>query len=442
MTNSTSQAPSITVVPDMNMYLKKDATVLEAAFTLAPQGFDGASAAPVDQNVIFLGDVSGSMVQPAAKLDFMKKAMVEGIQLLPTSAWFAVVTFSDEARPVQELCQATDANKRAAITKVNKIQAEYGTQMSKGLDIALREHSKRPKAAGSCIMLTDGQNNDTDESPLDRALARYIEEAKKGSVLQVHARGVGKDFSFPQVKKIGTATKGEAPEYIAEPAELVANFAQLIEQAKSNTVTDVRLNVWTPKIVQLRACKKTIPSILDLMGTEITDTTSGVLKSFPLGAMSSEQAEYYLEFGLQPKPVRQQASAGWVSVSFMYNGQRIESERFIVKTEWTDENDLRSTRIAKGVARAKGDVDLYENIEEGLKALGKGQTDVATQKLGAAAKIAHSKGDAEMTKKLAAICDIQDAASGTVRLKQGAKDNKDATLRLEAASVRTAKRTK
>ena len=46
-----------------------------------------------------------------------------------------------------------------------------------------------------------------------------------------------------------------------------------------------------------------------------------------------------------------------------------------------------------------------------------------------------------MTAKIAAIVDIQDAAAGTVRLKKGAKENKDATLRLESLSQKTVRKT-
>jgi hypothetical protein len=80
---------------------------------------------------------------------------------------------------------------------------------------------------------------------------------------------------------------------------------------------------------------------------------------------------------------------------------------------------------------------MAQNIQEGLRALENGDTATATQKLGVAAKLAAAKGDTEMTQKIAAIAVIEDAASGTVRLKKGAKDDKDATLKLESLTQKT-----
>ena len=42
-----------------------------------------------------------------------------------------------------------------------------------------------------------------------------------------------------------------------------------------------------------------------------------------------------------------------------------------------------------------------------------------------------------MLEQLTAVVGIEDAATGTVKVKANAKDNRDATLRLEAASIRT-----
>ncbi len=187
----TAVAPRIDVVIDVNGFLTTGADKLELGVSLTPKGFEEYSAVPVDQNIIFLGDVSGSMVQPATKMQFMKKAMLAGVAMLPSNVWFAIVTFSDSARAIVELCQATDANKAIAYEKINRISEEGGTQMSKGLAEVLRQHKKRPQAAGECIMLTDGANNGDDEVPLKRSINDLVEAAKAGVNMQVSPRGVG-----------------------------------------------------------------------------------------------------------------------------------------------------------------------------------------------------------------------------------------------------------
>ncbi|HNM50527.1 MAG TPA: VWA domain-containing protein [Candidatus Obscuribacter sp.] len=431
--------PSILLKADVNGYLNLNADTLDAAFTLTPTGFDMAQAPRLEQNVIFMGDVSGSMDSPASKLKFMKLAMIGAIRKLPEHFYFAVVTFASSARAVVELCQATEANKKLAIAAVERITAGGGTEMSKGLKVVMQEQMRRPQAAGLCVLLTDGQNDGSDEGPLEEVLRDFQSKAGQGMVVQVHARGVYSDFSFDQVNKIATATKGMAPEYIEEADKLEADFAALVDLASANVISDVRLNVWTPKVVSIKACKKTLPFLQDLMGSQTVDQTAGITSSFPLGAMNAEVTEYFVTFALQPKPVGQAGSAGKVWVSFMYNGTKVETAPETIRCEWTGDHDTRSIRIPEGVARARGDVDFARNIQEGMEALKNGDKAAATQRLGAAAKFAHEKGDKELTQRLEALVVIEDAAAGTVKIKAGAEKDTNATLRLESASIRTKK---
>ena len=102
--------------------------------------------------------------------------------------------------------------------------------------------------------------------------------------------------------------------------------------------------------------------------------------------MGGEAVEYFIKLGLTPKPVGQQASAGKVFVSYLLSGTRMESDKQPIPCEWTAENDVRSTRIAPGVARAKGSVELADNIQAGIRALEANDTATATVKFGVAAR--------------------------------------------------------
>ncbi len=169
---------------------------------------------------------------------------------------------------------------------------------------------------------------------------------------------------------IKLATNGKSAEYIANPSDLEKDFAGLIEAATKNAVTDVRLNIWMPNVVKLLDVKQTLPTLgSSMMGKEAVDRTVGQTYSFPLGAMGGESVEYFIKLGLTPKPVGQQASAGKVFVSYLLSGTRIESDKQPIPCEWTAKNDVRSTRIAPGVARAKGNVEMADNIQAGIRAL-------------------------------------------------------------------------
>src|SRR5262249_18706144 len=62
--------------------------------------------------------------------------------------------------------------------------------------------------------------------------------------------------------------------------------------------------------------------------------------------------------------------------------------------------------------------ELAEAIQEGLAAKAAGDTDTATFKLGRAAQLAAATGNEEASQRLAKVVDIEDAGTGTVRLKR------------------------
>jgi Mg-chelatase subunit ChlD len=443
--------PHIDVAYDMNTYLDAGADTLETLVTLKPVGFDGVIKVAIEQNIFFLLDVSVSMnEQNGAKLAFAKSATINAIKMLPETAYFAVITFSESYDVTVALVQATPANKAAAIARVQALRVIGGTKMSRGLSGVIAEQKKRPKAACDVVMLTDGGNNEDDEERLHAVLDELKALAQKGMPIQVHARGVGQDFTFAQVRLIAEATRGKPAAYIAEPAKLEADFAALIEAASKNAVSDARLNIWMPNIVTLKKVNRTeggIQTFLDAktkpwdiatQGNSLGFRTVGKTYSFPLGSLGAEVMEFLVAFGLAAKPAGQTAKAGEVWISYLLNGKLIQSPPQAVVGEWTPLGDPRSQRIAPGVARANGDLELATEINDGLTALAKGDAATATVKFGRATKIIHDKGgDVEKTRALTALVDVQDAATGTVKLKKGAASDRDATLRLEAASVRT-----
>jgi hypothetical protein len=88
----------------------------------------------------------------------------------------------------------------------------------------------------------------------------------------------------------------------------------------------------------------------------------------------------------------------------------------LVRAVWTDEPQL-STQINGKVAHYTGQVELAECIQEGIAARKEGDLATATFKLGRAVKLANQSGHADTMKLLQGVVEVDDAATGTIRLR-------------------------
>jgi uncharacterized protein YegL len=441
---SDAVTPRMNVVVDVNEFVASGASRIDAAVVITPEGFENVSVTR-EKLFILVVDTSGSMADYSgsklsstriAKIEDARRACAKLIDLIPENEWFAVVTFSTGARTLVGLCQAQVANRQAAKRAVQGIRAEGSTEMSAGLSRALDEFLKHPGADGVLIFMTDGQNNEQDLYPLHRQLERCVQLRKDGKVIQSQCCGIGTDWHVDQLRQIVAATLGEPPYLVSDPSELEAHFAQCLEAAMANTISDVTVNVWTPQAVQLEAFKQTVPSILDLShGAKLAP--DGQTRQFATGAWSSEPREFYMGFGLQPQPDGKRVCAGRVSVSYTLNGQQVATPPQNIVASWTGDQSL-SARIPMGIARATGQVELAQSIQEGVKAYEQGDLETATSKFGRAVQLAKAAGDEETTSRLRGMVEIVDADSGTVRVKKAV--DKAVAMDLDAQSTRTTRR--
>jgi von Willebrand factor type A C-terminal domain len=105
-----------------------------------------------------------------------------------------------------------------------------------------------------------------------------------------------------------------------------------------------------------------------------------------------------------------------------------------VRAVWTDDDAL-STRINRQVAHYTGQQELADAIDVGLEARRSGDDDTAVVKLGRAVQIAAESGNAEMASLLASVVDVEDAATGRVRLRSRVEAADE--MMLETRSTRT-----
>jgi hypothetical protein len=89
----------------------------------------------------------------------------------------------------------------------------------------------------------------------------------------------------------------------------------------------------------------------------------------------------------------------------------------LIRAIWTDDRQL-STRINREVAHYTGQAELADCIQDGLEARKQGDLGTATFKLGRAVQLAAQSGNDGTMKLLQAVVEVEDAATGTVRLRR------------------------
>jgi uncharacterized protein YegL len=411
-----------------NPYLSQGATQVNAIMTITSSGDDGVMVAAAKSQRLFgiICDTSGSM--GGAKMIAAKDAIVQIINLLPTDAAFFIVTGASRAKLLVPLVNAVPENKLRAISQVKEISANGGTVISSWLNTALGEFNKMPQAICQALLLTDGQNDPSDEQDLERTLA-----ASEGK-FQCDCRGVGTDWQVSQLQKIAAKLLGTT-DIIALPNQIAADFEAILTKAMGKTVSDVSLRLWTPQGAKVLFCKQVSPEIVDV--TDRSKVVNDRLVDYPTGAWgSNESRDYHFCIQINAGNVGDEMLAGRASLITQTNGQETKITEAKILATWT-EDEAKTAKIDRHVAHYTGQAELSQSIQEGLEARAQGNIEVATVKLGRAVKLAHDSGNEATAKLLRSVVDVEDAAAGTVRIKRTVA--KEDEMMLDTRSTKTAR---
>ena len=401
-----------------NEFLPADSTEVHAVVTVTSADGEGGAAPATahEKAVVLIVDTSGSMGQPSTKIRAARQALAAALEELPDGTWFAVISGSHEAmcmypptfatgRP-PELARA-DANTRAeAVEIARQLQPEGGTAISTWLDMARDVFVGHPEAIKLAYLLTDGRNESEPHENLEAALRRCE------GVFQCDARGVGSDWEVAELRLITSALLGEV-DIIAEPDQMDDDFRAFLERALGKAVADVRLRVWAPQGSTIKFLRQVAPTIDDL--TTKAAPVNPLTGDFPTGAWGGDESrDYHLCVNVPPGKVGDEKLAA--RVSLVVDGQPVSQA--LVKAIWTDDHAL-SARISPQVAHYTGQAELASAIHDGLEARKQGDDDTATVKLGRAVQLAHESGNEGTVKLLQKVVEVDDPATGTVRLKRG-----------------------
>ena len=324
--------------------------------------------------------------------------------------------------PYHGLSVADEQNRAAAIQAIAQVQADGGTAIGSWLRGAAALFALSPGGVAHCILLTDGKNESEKDWQLDSAIADCV------GLFQCDARGLGTKWDIAELRKVSSALLGTV-DIVPSPDQLEDEFRRLTESAMSKQVGSVSLRLWQPQGSEMQLFKQVAPTLEDMANSG--QVVSALITDYPLGAWGDDESrDYHVKIRVPVGNVGEERLAA--RVMLVVDG--VEEPVALVRVVWTGDEKL-STRINREVAHYTGQAELADAIADGLGAREAGDEATATIKLGRAVQLAHEAGNVDTVQLLEKVVDVEDPATGTVRLKR-AVEQADA-MALDVRSTRT-----
>jgi hypothetical protein len=388
-----------------NEYLALGATEVNAIVTVTSSGAEGGRRTSGATEIIIV-DASGSM-QAEGRISAARQAAKAALECIDDGVHFAIIAGVSTAQQLYpapgELAVSSAQTRADASRSIDRLQASGGTAMGAWLLLASQLFGLRAGDIAHAILLTDGDNGER---------GGYLESvlASIAGQFTCDCRGVGVHWKVDELRKIAEAMLGTV-DIVAKPSGLTAAFQEMMTAAMGKTSADVQLKVWTPINASVRFVKQVEPQVTDLTGKRVEDGPRA--GRYPLGSWGAESRDYHLCIDVPSGSAGDEMLAARVSV---VEGDDVLTQARI-RAVWTEDTAL-STRISREVAHYTGQAELAEAIQDGIKARERGDDVTATLKFGRAAQLAHESGNTATEELLATVVDIEDAATGTVRLRR------------------------
>ncbi|HEU5356230.1 MAG TPA: VWA domain-containing protein [Actinocrinis sp.] len=420
---STPTLPQFTVSVYQNEFLPEGAGEVNAIVTVTSSGAVAGPAGGARAAQVIMVDCSGSMDYPSAKMSAAKHATKAAIDAIHEGVPFAVVAGTHVARmvfPTTEYLVPADVSTRAAAkAAVDRLTAGGGTAISQWLSLTDRLFTGHENSIRHAILLTDGKDEHESADDLGLAIARC--EGR----FTCDCRGIGTDWVVAELRRIAGGLLGTV-DIVADPINLAEDFRAMIEGAMGKAVADVRLRLWSPQGSTIKFVKQVAPTVADLSGRRLQ--TGPLAGDYPTGAWGAESRDYHVCVSVRPGSVGDEMLAARASlVSIDGSGQAQVLGQGLVRAVWTDDAAL-STKMNRQVAHYTGQAELADAIQAGLEARKNGDYDTATAKLGRAVQLAAASGNDDTTRLLTKVVDVEDPATGTVRLKARVNDADEMAL--------------
>jgi von Willebrand factor type A C-terminal domain/von Willebrand factor type A domain len=409
--------PTFTLECFQNEFLPVGAGEVNAVPTFTAITADGeqAPAAPGRAAEVIIIDTSGSM--GGSKLRQAKQATSAAIDCIRDGTQFAVIAGDHGAHVIYPtspgLAEANADTRYEADRAVRALDATGGTAIGAWLECASGLFAG-VAGINHAILLTDGKDEHEEPADLERAISAAT------GVFQCDCRGVGVDWTVAELRKVATGLLGSV-DIVADPAGLTADFTAVMEAAMGKQVAEVNLRLWSPQGSQISFLKQVAPEVSDLTATRVS--VNPLTGDYATGAWGEESRDYHLAIEVNAGGIGDEMLAA--RVTLMVDGQA--SGQGLVKAIWTDDT-ARSTKINRQVAHYTGQAELADAIQAGLEARKSGDIDTATAKLGRAVQLAAAAGNTDTAELLAKVVDVEDPATGRVKLKTAVAEADEMTL--------------
>lgn len=393
-----------------NQYLRIGQNTLQAVLSLHVDASVVTAPAPLALGIAI--DHSGSM--DGEKIHAARSGAASVVQALDETMTFMLVSFNHDVRILFGPALGTSENKRRALQAIQSVYANGGTRMSTALNAIVDKLGQRQDWAAKVLFLTDGKNEGEKGPELKQAVARC-----KAAAISISAWGVGTDWDAAELRYIADATHGSA-DIIPTPQQVAAAFATSFNEMRKTTLTNARLQLWSPVGVAIKQVQQVFPSIapLDLQ----QDPASPRQQVVALGSFApGDQREYLCDLDIPVYDPGQQFLM--LRPSMRYSAGRAgeqeeKSERSgWVFAQWTENANL-AAQIEAHIAHYTNQEELSQRINDGQAALAAGDRERAVRLLGEALSISERLGNERITKLLNTIV-LRDE-KGTIRLNQQA----------------------
>jgi von Willebrand factor type A C-terminal domain/von Willebrand factor type A domain len=415
------RGPEFTIETSHNDYLAPGETQVDAIISISVTDPGRGIEAPEMVEVLML-DCSASMGHPWDKIRAARMAAIGAIDALRDGVWFAVVRGGESAEVVypreEGLVRVSPETREAAARVIRKLQPVGGTAIGRWLLLARDLMALRPGAIHHAILVTDGKDEDETDVELDAAIA-----ACRGR-FQCDCRGVGTDWAVAELRKVSSALLGSV-DIIAHPALMEEEFRRIVGAAMERTI-EASLCVWIPRAGRINCLRMVSPAIVDL--TPDGRPVDSLITEYPTGAWAIERRAYYLSVELPAAPAGLEMLAARVRLTV--GGTVVAEGR--VKTKCTEDR-LLSGSVNPDVAHYRGQLEMSQAIQDGLRFRRSEDEDTATEQLTRAVHLAAGSGNAAVADLLARVVDVDD--DGSVRLRHNVE--KADEMALDTRSSRT-----
>lgn len=410
-----------------NEFLPEGGTDVHAIVTVTCTGAGGAGqTGSGDAGEIIVVDTSRSMEEAGVRA--AQYAAAAALDQILDGVWFAVIAGNHQARLCYPdgysaaMVRMSPQTRTAAKQSLARLYADGGTAMGTWLLAAAQLFDTVPSLTQKHVMLlTDGENQHETPEQLTKAI-----ETVRGR-FQADCRGLGAAWVVDEVRRISDALMGTVG-LIPRREDMAAEFEALMRTAMGRGVAEASLKVWAPQGAEVLFVRQVSPTLEDLTPRRRAEgPLTGV---YPTGAWGDESRDYHVCVRLPAKAVGAEQLAARVQLAV---GGEVVTQG-LVKARWSGDDSL-TARINPEVAHYTGQTEMATAIQQGLAAKAVGDDRTATTKLGRAVQLATEAGDAGATDRLSRVVDIDDAATGTVRLKRGV-DKLD-EMALDTASTKT-----